>query len=84
MFSRVSEGLNSMSKSSKVYGDGSSVGFRDVGFSDVDSSTDSIKEIKDVGLSYEIMDIYLWICHIPFTSIQIPENNLWRSICLGK
>ena len=36
-----------MSKSSKVYDDGSSVGFGEVGFSDVDSSTDSITEIKD-------------------------------------
>ena len=36
-----------MSQSSKVYGDGSSVGFGEVGFLDVDSITDSITEIKD-------------------------------------
>ena len=36
-----------MSKSSKVLGEGSSVGFGDEGFSDVDSSIDSITETKE-------------------------------------
>ena len=47
MFSRVSEGSNSISKSSKVYGEGSSVGFGEEGVSDVDKRTDSITEIKE-------------------------------------
>ena len=47
MFSRVSEGSNSISKSSKVYGEGSSVSFGEEEVSDVDKSTGSTIERKE-------------------------------------
>ena len=51
MFSIVTEGLNSIPKSSKVCGDGFSIGFGEEGVYEVGKITDFTTEIKE-GLTF--------------------------------